>query len=112
MIPPPFDWLVPLAAAPFVGKANFECAALLHAKYGNPLSTRFVDQFHESVVKLPGSIPARELLGESDLVAGDIAIACGYASRRAFTRAFTREHGASPETWRQQARAGLLRTTS
>ena len=55
---------------------------------------------------------ARELLGESDLVAGDIAIACGYASRRAFTRAFTREHGASPETWRQQARAGLLRTTS
>ena len=29
------------------------------------LSTRFVDQFHESVVKLPGSIPARELLANT-----------------------------------------------
>jgi non-specific serine/threonine protein kinase/serine/threonine-protein kinase len=26
------------------------------------LSTRFIDQFHQSVIKLPGSIPARELL--------------------------------------------------
>jgi AraC-like DNA-binding protein len=44
---------------------------------------------------------ARQLLGESDMPAGEIAAALHYSDASAFSRAFKEWSGASPREWRQ-----------
>jgi AraC-like DNA-binding protein len=49
---------------------------------------------------------ARDLLRSSDLGIWAIARRVGYDSEEAFSRAFKREHGAAPSTWRSRSSAG------
>lgn len=52
---------------------------------------------------------AVELLAGSDLPVHRIAVTCGYASEAAFSRAFSRRHGASPLQWRRARRMETIR---
>jgi AraC-like DNA-binding protein len=51
---------------------------------------------------------ARELLASTDTTVFVIARRVGYDSEEAFSRAFKREHGASPSHWRATRAAGLV----
>lgn len=48
---------------------------------------------------------ARQLLGESDMPAGEIAAALRYSDSSAFSRAFKEWSGTSPREWRQAVRS-------
>jgi AraC-like DNA-binding protein len=48
---------------------------------------------------------ARQLLGESDMPASEVASALHYSDASAFSRAFKEWSGSSPREWRQQAQA-------
>ena len=49
-------------------------------------------------------VEAMRLLTETQLEISDVALRVGYGNHAAFTRAFTREIGASPRVWRRQQR--------
>jgi AraC-like DNA-binding protein len=111
-------WLAGLRD-PYVGRA----LALLHARLAHPWTADELAQevglsrsaFAERFTSIIGEPPLRYLgawrmqlaaqrLGESHLPIAQIAFEVGYESEAAFNRAFKREFGTPPATWRRQSR--------
>jgi len=111
-------WLAGLRD-PYVGRA----LALLHARLAYSWTAEELAQevglsrsaFAERFTNIIGEPPLRYLaawrmqlaaqrLGDSHLPISQIAYEVGYESEAAFNRAFKREFGAPPATWRRKAR--------
>lgn len=77
--------------ASFVGYSEYYCSAKFHEFTGVT--------FKEYVAKRKLSAAA-ESLKSTDSKIIDIALACGFSSSEAFTRAFGKEYGCSPKSYR------------
>jgi transcriptional regulator GlxA family with amidase domain len=82
-------------------------ASLVHLSR-SALSARFQKAVGRSPVRMLREVrmgEARRLLAEPGLPVEAVASRCGYGSIAAFSRAFTAEHGSSPQSWRQDPRS-------
>ena len=81
-------------------------ASLAHLSR-SALNTRFQKALGRSPIRMLRDVrmgEARQLLSDPRFSVETIASRCGYRSIAAFSRAFTSEHGLSPQSWRAELR--------
>ncbi|WP_329000169.1 AraC family transcriptional regulator [Kribbella sp. NBC_00709] len=89
------------------GQWSVESLATLAHLSRSALNTRFQKALGRSPIRMLRDVrmgEARLLLADPGLPVEAVASRCGYGSIAAFSRAFTSEHGLSPQSWRAELR--------